>query len=41
MSDSISERVRHRWTELENDWQAVCVGLSVVVIVSFGITIPW
>ncbi|MDG5777788.1 hypothetical protein VB773_19320 [Haloarculaceae archaeon H-GB2-1] len=29
------------WTSLESDWQAVCLGALLVVLVRLGLPIPW
>ncbi|WP_423744975.1 hypothetical protein V5735_02805 (plasmid) [Haladaptatus sp. SPP-AMP-3] len=43
MSDTVSpsEHLWRWWTSLENDWQAVCLGLLLLVAVSLGVSIPW
>lgn len=30
-----------KWKQLAHDWQAVLLGLLVVVVVSVGMSIPW
>jgi len=43
VSDTVSpsETLLRWWTSLENDWQAVCLGLILLLAVSFGVSIPW
>jgi hypothetical protein len=40
MSDPI-RAVARRWRALESGWQAVCLGLLVVLAVWAGVRIPW
>ncbi|WP_255665633.1 hypothetical protein [Haladaptatus sp. DYF46] len=43
MSETVppSEAMLRWWTNLENDWQAVCLGLLLLLAVSLGVSIPW
>jgi len=34
-------RVARGWRTLDDDWQAVCLGALVTLLVSLGVDVPW